>query len=103
MTDRESIIRKFLLDSLSMQKPSQAQIDQILLACRVSSEEDAPNNPENIYIICHTVAKQYNLYPAMRTLMKQKWGVESMKEMSLPALKDLFYYMRSMEHIKKSF
>ncbi|UQZ90851.1 hypothetical protein C4J81_17200 [Deltaproteobacteria bacterium Smac51] len=76
-------------------------IDEILRICRISCRDDAPSNPENIYRICHAVAKQYKLYPAMRSLMKRKWGAESMRDLDSHALKDLFYYMRAMESLKK--
>ena len=105
MTDRDTFLKELLLKALPLppEQPDLDAIDQILLACRVACEEEAPNNAEHIYKICHAVAKQYKLYPAMRAMMKQKWNAESMRDMSSPALKDLFYYMRCMEHIKKRF
>ena len=105
MTDWKTIIKNLPLEHFIMQtdQDSQEYIDQILFACRVGCEEEAPKSPENIYRICDDVAERYNLYPAMRALMKQKWDVESMCEMSLPALQDLFYYMRCLEQIKNRF
>lgn len=106
MSERATIIKNLLAQALEAepgQKISESDIDQILYICRVGCGEKAPAGPENIYRICHAVARQYGLYEAMRAMMKRKWQAESMREMPLKALQELFYYMRGLERLKKGF
>ena len=76
-------------------------LDRILDVCRSESSERAPARAGNIYRICHAIARQYDLYPQMRQMMKARWGAESMRQMDLAELQSLFYFMRSLEKIKK--
>ncbi|UQZ90718.1 hypothetical protein C4J81_16505 [Deltaproteobacteria bacterium Smac51] len=80
---------------------SMATLDRILAFCRSEVPERAPAKADNIYRICHAVAKQYGLYTEMRQMMKAKWGVKSMRDMDLEALQSLFYFMRGLEKIKR--
>lgn len=104
MSERKTIL-KTLLNELETdpEQSADTDLDYILYLCRVGCQENAPVSPDRIYRICHAVAKQYGLYPAMRSLMKRRWGAESMREMDLPSLQDLFFYMRGLERLKKRF
>lgn len=112
MTEREEYILS-LLDQLRANdgakigvqpdQESMKALDMVLKRFRVGCIEDAPSKPEYIYRICHGVAKQYDLYGEMRQIMRLKWGASSMREMEISELKELFYFMRGMESLKKRF
>lgn len=62
-----------------------------------AAKNDALNNRDNTYRVCHSIAKQYELYCEMRLLMKTKWQVESMRQLTDEQLRCLYHFMRALE------
>ncbi len=104
MSDRKTALKSLLnevnLDDMQYLPHKPAPIN---MASLTSGWEEATNNPDKLYRICDAIARQYRLYPALKSLMLRKWGAKSLKEVPLTDLKALFYCLRGIERLLKCF
>ena len=62
-----------------------------------SQASPVPSSRQQVYKVCHGIAKDYDIYRQLRQLIKVRWGCESMTQLGDKDLGVLYRFMRALE------